>query len=303
MLNLQRLPDVANGEDLSRKISNSEVDAFLTCERKYYYAHGLNVEPKNTSTSLSRGIIGHEVLAEYYEHLMNHPGEYEKAEYAGRAIIHKYLQTSDPFAAEMLYDLDRIILRYFDYARGDEWEILAVERAYSIPINDDFQYAMRLDLLARIDGEITVVDHKFVYDFKSQDAIDMNVQMPKYLGTMRFNGINATGAILNQVRHRLKKGPMTDDEMFRRSRVHVSQVEIRNVLRDQIVASERIIERRALSREEHAKVALRVSNEMICKNCSMLPLCKAERMGGDITNMLAVDYRPNTYGYNNAADE
>lgn len=298
MLNLQRLPDVANGEDVARKISNSEVDAFLTCERKYYYAHGLNVEPRNTSTALSRGIIGHEVLAEYYEHLMNNPGDFERAEYAGRAVVHKYLQTSDPFSSEMLYDLDRIIIRYFKYARDDNWEILAVERAYSIPVNEDFEYAMRLDLLARIDGEITVVDHKFVYDFWQQDDLDMNAQMPKYLGTMKFNGVNATACMINQLRHRLKKGPMTDDEMFKRSPLRPTQVEIRNVLREQIIASERIIERRALDREEHSKVALRTMNKMICKNCSMLPLCKSELMGGDITNMLAVDYRKNSYGYN-----
>lgn len=276
--------------DLARTVSNSEVSAFTQCERKHYYAHILNLEPKQTGLALSRGIIGHEALAEYYENDRNVS--------AAKAVIAKYLNESNA-DGQMLIELQALLSRYFKYYANEDFEVLAVEKAYEVPVNDEFLFGMRLDLLKRLkDGRIVVVDHKFVYDFYTQDVVDMNAQLPKYIGTVRFNGIRADMGELNQVRYRLKKSGNTDEELFKRTPVTPTNHAIRETMREQFKVSERIMERRSWPAERQSEEAVRTMNQMTCKNCSFLPLCLAELNGTDITNLIAQDYQPNSYGYN-----
>lgn len=276
--------------DLARTVSNSEVSTFTQCQRKHYYAHILNLEPKVTGLSLSRGIIGHEALAAYYENDRNPK--------AAHSVITKYLNDSNADGT-MLMELKVLLNRYFEYYGNEDFETLAVEKVYEVPVNDDYLYGMRLDLLKRLkDGRIVVVDHKFVYDFYTQDVVDMNAQLPKYIGTVRFNGIRADMGELNQVRYRMKKSGNTDEELFKRTPVTPTNHAIRETMREQFKVSERILERRALPPDERSSESVRTMNQMTCKNCSFLPLCLAELNGTDITNLIAQDYQPNSYGYN-----
>lgn len=299
--------------DMARLISNSEVSDFLLCERKHYYAHLRKLRRKGQSDALTRGIVGHEALAAYYEVLMNSPRYdvalpypvpvLEDAEAAARRVLMGYLSSPDSLVGqEIIYDLDRILRRYFEYSRNDNWTILAVENQYGIPINDEFEYTMRLDVLALIDGEPVLVDHKFKYNFFTQAELDMNAQIPKYIGTLKYNGVPVERGMMNQIRYRISKD-QSDENMFKRTMIKPHPVEIRNTLRDQIILSEQIIERRAMSQEEQSAAALRVMSPMICKNCPFLDICKSELMGGDITLTIQSEFEVNDYGYNDDSQE
>lgn len=280
--------------DLSRTISNSEVSSFTQCERKHYYGYLQKLEPRSTGQALSRGIIGHEALAVYYENLLADI-PVALAEKAAIDVIMRYLQNSDADKA-MLLDLITLLTKYFAYYPANEFEILAVERAYEVPVNDEYIFGMRLDLLARDkQGRIALIDHKFVYDFYGQDVLDMNAQMPKYLGTLRFNGVNAEYAILNQIRYRMKKAGNTNEETFKRSELYPNNNEIRTMMKEQFRISERIMERRNMAPVGQSEEAVRTMNQMTCKNCSFVDLCKSELMGGDITLMKQVNYKANAY--------
>jgi hypothetical protein len=50
----------------TRRISNSEVSTWLTCQQRYYYEFDLKLAPIHNTEALSRGILGHEILAHYY---------------------------------------------------------------------------------------------------------------------------------------------------------------------------------------------------------------------------------------------
>lgn len=280
--------------DLSRTISNSEVSAFTQCERKHYYGFLKKLEPKSTSQALSRGIIGHEALEAYYtdQQAGNTPAV---AMDIAINVVLKYMQ--DEYVDKtMLADLINLLTRYFAYYPHDEWEILAVEQAYEVPVNDEFIFGMRLDLLVRDkQRRIALVDHKFVYDFYQDSVLDMNAQMPKYLGTLRFNGIRAEYAILNQIRYRLKKGGNTDEELFRRDVLTPNNNEVRQYMAEQFMISERIMGRRSSTPEAQSLQAVRTANQMVCKNCSFQPLCKAELMGSDTSLMEQVEFKANAY--------
>lgn len=280
--------------DVPRRISNSEVSAYLQCERKWLYGYHQLLEPVVTSMALNRGIIAHECLADYYKVLMDTPGNYKGAERSCFETLSEYIKSGQDI--EMLTGLNALLIRYFAWSQPQDsgWKILAVEQSYDIDVNSEFGYVMRLDLLAEIDGLNVLIDHKTVWDFHSADQLDMNCQMPKYIGTLRMNDIKVDYAMLNQLRYRTKKAGNTDEETFQRVIMRPTRTEIQNVLSEQFRASQQIVKLYA----EADPTVLRTMNNMTCKNCGFAKLCKAELMGSNTADLRNSEYKPNTYGYN-----
>lgn len=286
----------------TRNISNSEVFAWNKCQRYYYYSFDLNLTPLKPANSLARGIVGHSALENYYKWLQDNPGDFERAEQYAYRILTLALDKAGMFDLEMLAELRNVLGRYFQYARDDNWKILAVERRFDWPITDDITYTLRLDLAIRDPkkgGEVVLVDHKFVYNFWSQDDIDLNPQLPKYMGGIRANGLQVDRVMVNQIRWRVRKSsPYADYEMFKRDYDKPNAATVKNLMREQVLISRRIQQWRELPIEERNRRAVGVRNNLICKNCSFAALCVTELKGGYIEGMVETDYKQNDYGYN-----
>jgi len=282
----------------ARLISNSEVSTWLLCRRKYYYNFDLNLVPVNRSESLSRGILGHDVLAAYYK-VLSVGGLHEQAVAEARKLL---MAAMDAFSMELCLELDGILKNYWDHYKGTDlqkYEILKVEDMYQLPINSDFEYVFRFDLYLkeRTTGKCVLMDHKFVYDFWNADKLALNPQFPKYVGAMRANGLQVDECILNQIRYRKIKEP-TEDQLWRRSVVLPSNAKIRFSLKEQILASKEIAAHKFLPVEVRSDHALGVRNPLVCKYCEFKELCASEYDGGDTTYMIQNEYTSNTYGYN-----
>lgn len=279
------------------KISNSEVGTYLKCERRHYYAHGLNLMPKRYGTSLTRGIIGHEALEKFYRGQIDGLSLAEAKEAMNAVIVQHIVEGTDPI---MLGSLATLLEEYTDkYGFLDSFKPIAVEETMGMPIAEDIEYAMRFDLLAEMRtgmfaGEIVLIDHKFVYNFWDQDALMLNAQGPKYIATMRANDIPVKRMMVNQLRWReVKSNPVR----FQREWITPVAAEIKNVLREQSMASVQIAER-LKDLTEYGDTALRTMDNMTCKNCSFAMLCRVELIGEDPTLLIETDFQPNTYGYN-----
>lgn len=304
------------------KVSNSMVVTFQTCKQRYHLCYDLNLEPKLPGTALYRGTVGHAMLEAYFLnflHLM--PGEkteeiWDRAEKAAWRVYGNYLKISEDFQDEVLLDLRPIMQRYFKYARGYEgktafnsntrdWIILQVEKYYDLDLTDDFKYVARLDLVARINGRVVIVDHKFIYNFWTQDKLDLNPQLPKYVGIMRNNGIRVDEVMVNQIRYRPKKRPpyYTDEEMFKYAFYTPTVGEVNNHLREQIKISRDVVTWREQPMEERALNATRLLNDMVCQSCPVKSLCIMGLKGVNISAEMAAHYQPNTYDYNTRALE
>jgi len=226
---------------------------------------------------------------------------YKEAEENAFVVLAAYLAKADLFSAEMILKLRHVLVRYFERARitQHQWVVLQVEQFYELPLVEDFTYACRLDLLVLIDGLVTIVDHKFVYNFWSQDDLDLNPQLPKYAGILRNHGVRVDRIMVNQIRYRVRRSsPYEDDEMFRESFSPATEPLVRNHLREQILISRKIIEHRGLPVEERGLNSTRVLNPMVCRSCSVKSLCIQALQGVDIKNEIAASYQPNTYDYN-----
>lgn len=285
---------------MPRRISNSEVSSWLACRNQYRYAFDLDLEPIKLKDTLARGTVGHEILAVYYEALQN--GEsHENAILIARRKLQYLMAGESDYSLDIIVDVDRILQQYWAFWGHDKWEILAVEKDYELPLNDEYTMPMRLDLLVRdaASGETWLFDHKFFYDLPNQDKLSLNVQLPKYVGALRFNGHQVDKAFLNVIRYRKLKNPSPGD-LFKRIPVAVSNAKIRNALATHILASEEITEYRGIESAEARKHrALPVFHPLVCQYCSFINLCSSEYDGGDIAYAIQTQYRKNSYGYNN----
>ena len=287
-----------------RHISNSEVSTWLSCQRKYYYNFDLNLAPHNWGQSMSRGLLGHEILAVYYTILKDGGTHAEAIEAAEEQLA--LAMSSGKWDLDITVDVARILGRYWPYAARDNWEILAVESKQSLQLTDEYDLTLRLDLLVREPaGNLAIVDHKFVYDFYSSEAVQFMPQLPKYLTTLNFNGLHVERGIINQLRWRMRKNPppMTDEELFKRSIIKPSDNKQRSILREQIMASRQIVEHRRLPIEVRERSVLRHQSKMNCQNCSYRMPCLIEQDGGDASHELELNFIPNDYDYNSGETE
>lgn len=286
------------GTDNMRRISNSEVTTWLACRRKYYYQFVLNLQPLKHSDALNKGVLGHEILAHYYDARIAGESHDSARDFALRKLTE--VLSSNSFGMEIVLAVRKLLEGYWGYYADDaDWIILACEKEYDVPISDEFCFVLRLDLLVqeRRTGQTVLVDHKFVYDFWSEADLTLNPQFPKYIGALTANGIKIDKAVLNQIRTRSLKNP-TPDDLFRRTISKPSSVKIRNMMIEQVDASREVVEFRELPEAQQKRKALRSINKKTCKGCPVEGLCMSELDGGDVTYMIQTDFRQNTYGYN-----
>jgi len=268
-------------------ISISQADAFLTCERKWMFSYVFEKQSDHMSRSLAIGVIGHDIAAVYYQALKDGLSKFEALQEAMKKLSKHFSDAKvDPEILAMVHGLVSRYIENVDYL--GTLEILEVEEDFFIPVNDDFWYGMRIDLLVKDSrGRVRLIDHKFTYDFYSPEALQLNSQMPKYVAGLRFSGYPVVEAYLNQFRTRFKAHLMAgkaDADLYQLSPVGIVQERIQNSLEHQLIASERIVQRKSLPLELIAKESLPVQNQMICKNCPFRDPCI--RMENGVKNPL-----------------
>lgn len=284
-------------------ISHSEVDSFLLCKQRHFYAFADGgLEPTKFGHSLYRGQVGHKSLETYYKALQSGSLlEDAKAE-AIKAIQQYAIEPDAQF--DILADLStRILPNYYDQVAKDMdrgWRIKAVEKTFRLSIeynNMQLVYPFTPDLIIEEpSGRNHVVDHKFIYNFYSGDEIQLLPQIPKYIGALRALDKPVRGGIYNMLRWRPVKSLATEDN-FRREPFKPSNSRIRQAFTQQVNVMVEIAKLKQKSLEDWQASITRVQNSMVCKSCSFKSLCITEINGEDSTLMKKVNFVPNSYGY------
>lgn len=295
-------------------VSNTEITSFSTCKRAHYYRFILSLEPRDhiLSKSLYRGIVGHRVLETYYNAILQ-GGDVDEAKAAAMAqVTHEInnLMQENPESydlAEIIVQVGKLVETYAEVYRTDIFTPLEVETVFSTVVAPGVTYGLRLDLLAEITkgeyrGDIVVIDHKFLYNFKTMNELDMDGQLPKYISTVADNGYVVTKGIFNQIRYRSLKNNNPED-LFQRDWIKVKPTETERIWQDQIQVAQEIDEMKHLSIEEADRRATRNMSPYICRSCYFKTLCKLELNGQSIENAVRMNYQPNSYGYGNLVEE
>lgn len=281
---------------MTRLISNSEVSSWLTCQRMYFFEYVLDLEPKKTSEPITKGVIIHSALEEYYIAKSEGLDEEECRQSARQAII-RALSTDLMDVAE-IGSIDSLVTGYFNHYTEDDdrYRVHAVEAKYALALSEEYSLPGTIDLIWQDleDGRYIIVDHKSSYNFFSEDAISTLGQVPKYIAILRSMGLDVKYGMLNQLRTRpLKEG----NELYRRSIVKPTPSKIRAALDQHVKASEMILDYR--KNIGPVSDTIPVLNKMTCGNCKFLSLCDSTLEGAPIKYQIQQDYKPRTsYGYN-----
>lgn len=292
-------------------ISNTEVSTFNECELKHDYMYGQEIGPTNMSEPLYRGTVGHALLAEYYTKIL----EGESRESALAAVWSLWTReltavASDVNKFNIIQDLRRILSGYFDFYQVEPFKVLAVEKIYDTLLfqaivpdtNYDVHYGAILDLVVEWTqgpeaGKIKIIDHKFVYNFKSMDELQVDAQQPKYIKVLQEQGISVNGGIFNQIRTREIKNPRFD-QLFNRTPVPYQQTAIDTVWTEQKKTIKKI-----LNIPSDSDYPTRALTTMTCKMCDFKRLCKAEMNGDSTTTMRKIEFKPRSRPLKNYVSE
>lgn len=282
-------------------VSNTQVTSFALCQKQHDYRFNVGIEPKPDllKPPLYRGILGHEALEAYYTEIMA-GSPVETAKKAMRDVLQKELLRISKDCPE---DIDKIFIvtklvnlldAYVEYYRVEPFRIIAVEKVFQAPIAKNILYSMKLDLLVEhtsgeYRGDLELIDHKFVYNFKDVAELEMDGQMPKYIKTLRENGYIISKARFNQIRHREMKAPRMTD-IFQRTKARLHPAKTQTIWNEQQEWAEKI----ALF-GKHDK--LRTLSVVSCRGCYFHEICNAEAMGQSVDKLKNARYQPTTYGY------
>lgn len=288
-------------------VSGSQADAWLTCERKWMFSYIFQKASATKSRALNLGTVTHDLLEVFFQAIKD---GYSKADARQLTMQHlTKLYESDGYAADILTTAYMLCDRYIDHDTiHSNSKILEVETDFFLPINSQYWYGLRLDLLVeatvgRQKGKVLLIDHKTTYDFWSPNDLLLNPQMPKYVTAVRFSGYPVHEAYLNQIRTRFdskKIGEKSNDDLFKRSPVGITDERVKTALHHQMVASERILEmsHKPLSLIEDN--CLPVQNKMVCRNCPFVEPCIKMEDGYSATGALGNDYVAKSSGFDRA---
>lgn len=296
----------------SKVISHSEVETYLLCPQRHFYAFGdstfgplAGLEPNNKSDALYRGIVGHEALEAFYKAFLEGKS-YEEAKQASMLACQMW-GTKPNAKFNILTDLSvRILPRYFEFARpkfDEGWRPEYVEHEFRLEFMVDdvvMVYPFKPDVIM-LDpaGNRWVWDHKFVYNFYSQEEINLLPQIPKYVGALRALGFYVKGGYYNQLRHREVKDL---DKHNRLDPFIPTDDRVVNAFKQQIRVMEHIGKLKNGTLENWEESLTRTLNGMVCKTCSFKYLCAAQLNGQDAKLMRQVEFVSNSYGYQEATE-
>jgi hypothetical protein len=283
-------------------VPNSEADTFLTCEMRHYYAFGEGLQPRSYGAGLSRGIAGHSALEAFYASQKSGDAvavSKNKMLAVIEAEILESVKKGNSDNTQVLVDLQRLLIEYVDtdeYYNQSEYEILAVEETFRY---EDFPFKPDMIVRHRKTREVTLVDHKFLYNFYNGAITNMFPQLPKYVGALRELGFKVHKAEFNMLRHRNNA-----QQKFRRLTLDIPDKRIKQYQHEHAIASARIDTYKSLGLSDWRESVLRTANSFTCTHCPFATLCQTDLDGLPGRNLLVKSFfEPNTYGYSYLEDD
>lgn len=183
---------------MARSYRNSEVNDFLRCRKKWDWRWNQGYTPKKQNDKLFFGNLMHKWLETLYKTGWTSD--------ATNAAIKFYDETSidqDPVACGEIWDMFcEVSSGYEDrwWENDKEWEIIATEFEFEVPLDDEITYTGTIDLIFRHlpSGKVWFMDHKTtssldIYDNNSR----MDRQISRYWWALKKLGYDVGGFIYN----------------------------------------------------------------------------------------------------------
>ena len=279
-------------------ISHSEVDAFLTCQYRHYYAHVEKLEKIEKGSALTRGIIGHAAFEAFFKARQQGSSWAYSVNTVTDVLTSEILKASDPKAIELLGQLAALIPGFLEYYRQriESWKVVAVEEEFRIKF-EDFDFALKPDYYVRErNGEYALFDSKFTYDFYAPQLVQMLPQLPKYAGALKILGNPVDKAYYSFIRYRSIRDT-SPKNIYQMESVNLNDSRVKRAVTEQLQTANKIVELKSLPTDMHKERIVHTATKTNCQWCPFLDLCVAEISGSDGKHLKKSLYQPNTYGY------
>lgn len=177
--------------------SLTKMNTVSRCLRKAYYAYERNLTRAVAPIAPTRGILGHECLANLYS------GKDWQAPIQKVSIdLSKVFEEEREDYASLPGDMFRIMRGYLLAYRGDKsWKIHKVEQEFCVTTPGGNELEGRIDLIVEDELGLWVLDHKFVGQVPDDSVRFMDAQTALYdYAAREALGIDPVGVIFNYVR-------------------------------------------------------------------------------------------------------
>ena len=276
------------------KSSHSEVETFLTCERRHFYSYGMKLQSAVTSAALYRGICGHAAFDVFYNALKNNVPREDAVELALAAALAKGKEFNTFEAKKIDDELELLLLAYFQHWAGadEAIEVLATEYKIRVPISNGNVLTIVVDMISRQPGVgIVATDFKFTYDFFNPESVDLNPQLVKYMAALRMTNIPIARVEYDEIRTRItKENTLNNGKLFRRTAFKPTNARIMRTMQEHIRVADRIAEFKQLPIVEWGDRVNRVANKMTCQSCSYTDICINELNGWGAEQIILNEY-------------
>jgi len=233
-------------------IRHSEISDFRDCPLKHQLAwvKGWWSPEREANGKRELGTIWHAVMQIRYQHIRDCAAQGSPVHEDELAdLVADTIEETNPEQTETLWWMyDGYVEKY---GLDSELEVLSVEERLVVPFHDEddrplvievdgvrrpILYSWTTDVLARIRSMrgIFVVDHKSTAQPMGQMDIDLSDQFGLYTVAWKRLGENVRGQLVNQVKTKQLKRPMTLDERFDRKYSIRTPAELRAIELDAV---------------------------------------------------------------------
>lgn len=285
-------------------VSHSEIQDFLTCQRKWFYGYVQKIEPDQLTPGIDRGTEGHACIETFLQAII---GGYAPRD-AIKLAHDEFESIHNPDIDDRYHmPLEQILFDWYfpnePYVRFG-WQPLAVEYKATIPLDVDLEYGFTADaVFYDTHGDMALVDHKFLGDFYSDAAGDLSPQIVRYGGALQVLGYPIKRGEYDMVRTKPLMKSHALPQRLSQMRVELTPGRVKQTMHETHVAALTIQGYQELDPVQLSEVVLRIGDEHVCKMCWYRDLCKAELDGNerDAQKIRTAFFRakPERYGITN----
>jgi len=289
------------------RISYSKAQAFKSCEYKFWLAHVRKyaddsvkpgLMPNEKSEALRRGTHGHLMMEWFHNEVkdtLEFPYDPQECSRIMSSVVARGIALNYEDTSTIMKQMLHYAANVFPYKN---WRILEVEKEYRLEVGrDPITGLMKvvpgtIDLVVDISGTVVIIDHKFSADAYKPDRIEIEPQIPVYIGEMRALGIPVRYGIYNFMRTRKMNNV---EEQVVQEPVKPNDIRIQQSFADHLTTIVKIIEFQEKLKQPGFIPTRSASNN--CDYCDFRRLCKTALKGEDTTAMIEHGFTANDYGY------
>ncbi len=212
------------------RISNSEIQTFKRCRRKWWFNYYLRLRPNVEESGVSKvGTRVHACLARYYESLLH--GDSTDAAVQAALVLHDNMTDDETEDRDLSYIMLEGYFEWLQETGADEGLTpIAPERQVSVTTETGTTVLGKLDLRLRreSDGAELFIDHKTVQELSSPPkTLHLNEQayMYEWLLTQLPDQERVDGGIFNYIR-RVKRTSKATPPFYSRTEVRHTAKEL-----------------------------------------------------------------------------